>query len=100
MHRKAIEYFKHNYEIDILSHLEPVDDEIYNPLTCPSCQMLMKIKVIDGLELDCCDNCTGIWFEDSELEHFSIEGYAPRTKEDEAAEAIYMILKLIRALMN
>jgi Zn-finger nucleic acid-binding protein len=100
LHRKAVAYFEYNYNVDILSHLENVDDEADAPLACPSCQTLMIIKKVNDLELDCCENCTGIWFEDCELEHFSIEDYAPQTKEEDAIVTIYWILKLIRAMMN
>jgi Zn-finger nucleic acid-binding protein len=34
---------------------------------CPQCQTTMKIQLVDGVELDVCPNCGGIWFNDEEL---------------------------------
>ena len=39
-----------------------------NLLHCPACQCAMRRAQIDGLALDACDRCHGIWFDYAELE--------------------------------
>ena len=32
-------------------------------MDCPKCQALMKPIVIEGIEIDRCTNCNGLWFD-------------------------------------
>ncbi len=34
---------------------------------CPDCKQQMAVRVYDGVSLDLCEACAGIWFDDGEL---------------------------------
>ena len=36
-------------------------------MKCPSCKIDLTMKVIDKIEIDECDKCRGMWFDDDEL---------------------------------
>ncbi|PKL77365.1 MAG: hypothetical protein CVV27_05695 [Candidatus Melainabacteria bacterium HGW-Melainabacteria-1] len=38
-----------------------------NKLDCPSCNQTMSIARVDGLKLDYCKKCQGVWFDNVEL---------------------------------
>ena len=37
-------------------------------MLCPECVDEMLILELDGVEIDCCDECRGIWLDEGELE--------------------------------
>jgi len=37
-------------------------------MLCPECHDEMLILELDGVEIDCCDECRGIWLDEGELE--------------------------------
>ena len=37
-------------------------------MLCPVCDDEMLILELDGVEIDCCDECRGIWLDEGELE--------------------------------
>lgn len=37
-------------------------------MLCPECNDEMLILELDGVEIDCCDECRGIWLDEGELE--------------------------------
>ena len=37
-------------------------------MLCPECIDEMLILELDGVEIDCCDECHGIWLDEGELE--------------------------------
>lgn len=37
-------------------------------MLCPECLNEMLILELDGVEIDCCDECHGIWLDEGELE--------------------------------
>jgi len=41
--------------------------EARNTLDCPSCQQPLTIHMHEGLRLDVCDQCRGVWFDHTEL---------------------------------
>jgi Zn-finger nucleic acid-binding protein len=40
-----------------------------NELSCPVCDRTMERRVHDGLVLDVCASCRGVWFDHKELKH-------------------------------
>ncbi|NKI36387.1 zf-TFIIB domain-containing protein [Wenzhouxiangella sp. XN79A] len=48
-------------------------------LACPKCRSAMESVVVDGVEVDRCTGCEGIWFDAGELDWLA---------QDEVAEAI------------
>ena len=40
-----------------------------NVLACPKCAQQMHVAFHDGIRLDACINCKGVWFDRHELEH-------------------------------
>ena len=41
--------------------------ESRNTLDCPSCQQPLAVHTHEGLRLDVCDQCRGVWFDHTEL---------------------------------
>ena len=39
-----------------------------NRIECPSCQREMDVQTLEGLRLDTCRHCRGVWFDHVELE--------------------------------
>lgn len=37
-------------------------------MLCPECDEEMLILELDGVEIDCCHDCNGIWLDEGELE--------------------------------
>ena len=37
-------------------------------MLCPQCIDEMLVLELDGVEIDCCDECRGIWLDEGELE--------------------------------
>ena len=56
-------------------------------LHCPHCQVSMKIVTIDGIEIDVCTSCSGIWFDKYEVEEI-IGNYAGFSGEDHLKASI------------
>lgn len=39
-------------------------------MKCPKCENVgLASQVVSGIEVDCCPQCHGIWFDKTELEH-------------------------------
>ena len=45
-----------------------VESKAGHALRCPRCQSWMTAETVDGLELDVCFGCGGIWYDRDELE--------------------------------
>ena len=65
--KKSIDTFKHNYQTELNTLFTPTTSIIVGTKSCPACSNLMDIRHIDIIELDCCENCGGIWFDPNEL---------------------------------
>ena len=55
-------------------------------LLCPSCVVELKITDRQGVEIDYCPQCRGVWLDRGELDKIidrTIEGDAPRREERE-----------------
>jgi len=48
-------------------------------MNCPSCSVGLRKKALSNIEVDECEKCKGIWFEDDELE--LVESNDPETPE-------------------
>jgi Zn-finger nucleic acid-binding protein len=72
---KGVAAFKHNFETQILEKIVNETLKDNSNLHCPHCKMAMKTTTIDGIELDICGNCSGIWFDKYEAEEI-IDKYA------------------------
>lgn len=68
LHGKAVAMFKHNYQTDIQLLFDKKSKPQKTTMPCPACQHLLVMKKIDGVELDCCEYCSGIWFDADELQ--------------------------------
>jgi Zn-finger nucleic acid-binding protein len=40
-------------------------------LTCPTCQSPMEGRPCGGVQIDCCDQCNSIWFDEGELKRYA-----------------------------
>jgi len=45
-----------------------MDEISTRPLNCPKCQARMEAVIADGVEVDRCTECEGIWFDAGELD--------------------------------
>lgn len=70
-----------------------------NRIDCPSCQRQMDAQTHEGLRLDTCRDCRGVWFDHVELEavwrlaQTSARGAQPRRGASDAAEiGSYLLL--------
>ncbi|MCB1582298.1 MAG: zf-TFIIB domain-containing protein [Marinicella sp.] len=66
LHGKSVKVFKQNYFLDIIEVLKS-QESIQSELACPACHQLLFRKIVDGIELDSCEQCSGIWFDAKEL---------------------------------
>jgi Zn-finger nucleic acid-binding protein len=57
--------------------LQSIDRQLRDPqqkpsaLKCPECGRAFSIVNVDGMEIDCCRYCRGMWFQPGELSYFS-----------------------------
>jgi len=66
----------------------------YNPdehsLQCPKCQHAMQEVTLEGITIDRCSNCHGLWFDEDEAHRLKdIEGAADLDTGDPAVGAKY-----------
>lgn len=55
-------------------------------MKCPHCRSVMYVAEIDGVELDLCADCRGIWFDRGELDLLLGGGGLPQLAGAETAE--------------
>ena len=46
---------------------------------CPSCKTALRIVHEEGIEIDVCDSCHGVWLDPGELEAIGNTEFSPRT---------------------
>ena len=86
--KKSINAFKYNYQSDVMNQLIAVDSVPEEQKRCPACHCQMSIKSIENIELDCSNQCGGIWFDQNELDKIiSNYGNQPRSGTSLFAEA-------------
>ena len=44
------------------------DRDRHQPVSCPSCKQRMSFLRLGGIQIDCCNACAGMWFDDGEVE--------------------------------
>jgi Zn-finger nucleic acid-binding protein len=44
------------------------DRDRREPVNCPSCKQRTSFRRLGGIQIDRCDDCAGMWFDDGELE--------------------------------
>lgn len=44
-----------------------INDKITN-MICPRCNTVLTISIMQGIEIDYCSNCRGVWLDRGELE--------------------------------
>jgi len=62
-----------------------------NILDCPSCDQAMKRHAVNGLLLDVCERCQGVWFDHKELSavwKLSIDAAYAKRRNPRAGEAL------------
>lgn len=45
-------------------------------MTCPRCQARLSPSVRDGIEIDRCDRCRGVWLDAGELDRLLAKAWA------------------------
>ncbi len=66
---RYVKAFKHNYQTEILNKKIELNIPSIQSLKCPACHHPLQLKYLDGIELDCCQHCNGIWFDKNELDY-------------------------------
>jgi Zn-finger nucleic acid-binding protein len=62
---------------------EPVGATDLNMRTCVECRIPLVVEILDGVEIDRCGECGGVWLDQGELEQLreEFEAYEERTEE-------------------
>ncbi len=64
---KGVKWFKLNYETDVLAAIPKDCLVVKSAICCPNCNSTMSLVNVDGIEIDVCKHCTGIWFDLDEV---------------------------------
>ena len=64
---KGVQAFKHNYDSKILEVSLFAETSKSPIINCPQCKNDMQIADIDSIEIDVCNHCKGIWFDEQEI---------------------------------
>lgn len=59
--------FQYNHITPVLYDLNSRPSCAQVPKNCPACQQALAVATLDGMELDVCHACNGIWFDANEL---------------------------------
>jgi Zn-finger nucleic acid-binding protein len=64
---KGVAAFRYNHETSILEETVQIPSKIKTSIKCPCCNSSMMLASLDDVQLDKCQNCQGIWFDESEV---------------------------------
>lgn len=93
---KGVAAFKYNHETTVLEQIYKAVSQIESTVQCPCCKSSMKLVSLDGVEIDVCNNCKGIWFDKSEISKI-INKHSQRNTSGENALTTSILLD---ALVN
>ena len=65
--------------------------DLQQPLNCLSCRSVMVVRRFGALELDQCNDCGAVWFDDGELEALKqlyISGQSPQWIEEQVEASV------------
>ena len=77
---KGVQAFKHNYESNILEVSLFIENNKPSIISCPQCKNDMHLADIDSIEIDVCNHCKGIWFDENEIQ-IIIDTYGKRQSD-------------------
>lgn len=55
-------------------------------MTCPRCQARLSLSVRDGIEIDRCPRCRGVWLDAGELDRLLAKAWAAFELDQDADE--------------
>jgi len=64
---EGVRSFKFNHESDVLENIFKLNLKTNANIQCPGCHSYMALVNVDGVEIDACKNCQGIWFDHTEV---------------------------------
>ncbi len=70
----GVKAFKINFNTEVLEKTLAQSEEQESCLACPHCDSSMNVSLIDDIEIDFCQQCSGIWFDEFEADDL-IEKY-------------------------
>lgn len=56
---------------ELAQYLAQVHGSASSPMVCPACGQLMDLDKIDGVEIDHCTKCYGVWLDAGELDRLT-----------------------------
>ena len=59
--------FQHNHQTTVLDELSCRPSQAVVSKCCPASQDQLSVATLDGMELDVCQACSGVWFDANEL---------------------------------
>lgn len=59
---------------ELAKYLACVHGAATSPMVCPACGGLMDLDKVDGVEMDHCTSCLGVWLDAGELDRLKARG--------------------------
>ena len=94
----AVSAFKYNYETSILEKIASFYSGNDSFIGCPGCGSIMKMASTEGIEIDYCENCKGIWFDKDEVTKL-ISLYKPKISEESKVLTGYFAVDIIANIL-
>lgn len=59
---------------ELKQYLASVHGAASSPMVCPACGGLMDLDKVDGVEIDHCTDCQGVWLDAGEMDRLTARG--------------------------
>lgn len=59
---------------ELAKYLAEVHGKASSPMVCPACGGLMDLDKVDGVEVDHCTSCYGVWLDAGEMDRLAERG--------------------------
>ena len=59
---------------ELARYLSQVHGAATSPMVCPACGHLMDLDKVDGVEIDHCTSCLGVWLDAGEMDRLVARG--------------------------
>lgn len=94
---KGTQAFKTNYQTAIVESLFEASETYDSPLSCPCCNQCMSTTYIEDIELEICQKCRSVWFDEGEAQSIT-QRYGSSQKSKFEINGIFDILLNILSL--
>ncbi len=73
--------FKANYETTIIENIFDEQNRSVSELFCSCCNEHMFITYVDDIELEICQKCKSVWFDEGEAQYI-VDRYGPQSQQE------------------